>query len=104
MFLELGVDQRANRGSGDVGIRDSDRRVQILEDISQSLVFNNIEGLIRIDYPFDQKALEVASVKSTYDRVGNRLFPRPRRIELQCIHNRSQSLAPWFLLGLLLHP
>ena len=53
VFVELGVNQRANCGIRDVGVRDFDRRVQILKDISQSLVLNNTEGLIRIDYPFD---------------------------------------------------
>ena len=33
VFLELRVNQRANCGIRDIGVRDSDRRIQILEDI-----------------------------------------------------------------------
>ena len=82
VFLELEVDQCANSSIGDVGIRDSDRRVEVFEDITQSLVFSNTKRLVRINNPFDQEMPEAALIKGAYDRVGDRLFSRSRRVEL----------------------
>jgi hypothetical protein len=83
MSIELGLDQCTNCGIRDVGVHNPNCWIQILKDSSQSLMFSNAEGLVRINYPLDQKALEVISIESAYDGVGNCLFPRLRRIELQ---------------------
>jgi hypothetical protein len=71
-----------------MGISETDRWVQILEDGSEALVLRGLEREIALYYPFNEKAVEMGTVESLDQGICNRLLSRLRGIESEDINDR----------------